>query len=89
MSNEINNTKARIKSKVKSHLPKDWINELRITYRIFMETWYGIKRTGWINLVIITTMAAILLIFGACQERQFLYHLSQKNWGMFLKSLSI
>lgn len=65
MSDEMNNTKARIKKKVKSHLPKDWITELRIAYRIFMETWYGIKRTGWINLVIITTMAAILLIFGS------------------------
>ena len=65
MSNEFSETKAKIKSKVKSHLPKDWITELRITYRIFMETWYSIKRTGWINLVIITTMAAILLIFGA------------------------
>ena len=62
---DINETKARIKRKVKSHLPKDWITELRITYRIFMETWYGIKRAGWINIVIITTMAAILLIFGA------------------------
>ena len=65
MSNEFKDTKAKIKSSVKSHLPKDWITELRITYRIFMETWYSIKRTGWINLVIITTMAAILLIFGA------------------------
>ena len=65
MSNEFNEAKAKIKSKVKSHLPKDWIKDLRIAYRIFMETWYGIKRTGWINLVIITTMAAILLIFGS------------------------
>ena len=62
---DISETKAKIKKKVKSHLPKDWITELRITYRIFMETWYGIKRAGWINIVIITTMAAILLIFGA------------------------
>lgn len=62
---DISEAKAKIKRKVKSHLPKDWITELRITYRIFMETWYGIKRTGWINIVIITTMAAILLIFGA------------------------
>ena len=62
---DISETKAKIKRKVKSHLPKDWITELRITYRIFMETWYGIKRAGWINIVIITTMAAILLIFGA------------------------
>lgn len=58
------NAKERIKKKVKSHLPKDSINELRIAYRIFMETWYGIKRAGWINVVIITTMAAILIISG-------------------------
>ena len=58
-------TKAIIKETVKSHLPKDWVNDLRIAYRIFMETWYGIKRAGWINLVIVTTMAAILLIFGS------------------------
>ncbi|MBQ7450013.1 permease-like cell division protein FtsX [bacterium] len=65
MSNEFSEAKAKIKKKVKSHLPKDWITELRISYRIFMETWYGIKRAGWINVVIISTMAAILLIFGA------------------------
>jgi len=61
----MNDTKAKIKSKVKSHLPKDWITELRIAYRIFMETWYGIKRAGWLNAIIITTMAAVLLVFGA------------------------
>ncbi len=61
---DISETKAKIKSRVKSHLPKDWIKDLRIAYRIFMETWYGIKRTGLINFVIITIMAAILLIFG-------------------------
>ena len=63
---DINDAKSIIKKKVKSHLPKDWITELRITYRIIMETWYGIKRSGWINVIIVTTtMAAILLIFGA------------------------
>ena len=63
---DINEAKSMIKKKVKSHLPKDWITELRITYRIIMETWYGIKRSGWINVIIVTTtMAAILLIFGA------------------------
>lgn len=63
MSDE--STKAIIKKKVKAHIPKDWLKELRIIYRIGLETVYGIKRTGWINLAIITTMAAILTIFGA------------------------
>ena len=57
--------KSIIKKKVKAHIPKDWLKELRIVYRITLETIYGIKRTGWINLAIITTMAAILTIFGA------------------------
>ena len=63
MSDE--STKALIKKKVKAHIPKDWLKELRIVYRISLETIYGIKRTGWINLAIITTMAAILTIFGS------------------------
>lgn len=58
-------TKNIIKKKVKAHIPKDWLKELRIIYRITLEAVYGIKRTGWINLAIITTMAAILTIFGA------------------------
>ena len=58
-------TKSIIKKKVKAHIPKDWLKELRIIYRIGVETLYGIKRTGWINLAIITTIAAILTIFGA------------------------
>ena len=62
MSDE--STKAIIKKKVKAHIPKDWLKELRIIYRITLETIYGIKRTGWINIAIITTMAAILTIFG-------------------------
>lgn len=60
-----NDRKARIKKKVKSHIPKDWLGELRIIYRIGMETVNGIQRTGLINIAIITTMAAILTIFGA------------------------
>lgn len=63
MSSE--NNKSKIKKKVKAHLPKDWLSELRIIYRIGMETVSGIKRTGLINIAIITTMAAILTIFGA------------------------
>ena len=56
---------SQIKKKVKKHIPKDWWCELRILYRISMETFNDIKRTGIVNLVIITTMAAILTIFGA------------------------
>lgn len=54
----------RIRQKVKSHIPKDWMTEFRITYRIIIETIKGIKQTGIINVAIITTMAAILTIFG-------------------------
>jgi cell division transport system permease protein len=38
--------------------------EWRIIGRIFRETLLGIKRTGWMNLIIIITMASILSIFG-------------------------
>ncbi len=51
---------------VKQHLPKDWLCELRILHRLGIQTCNDIKRTGWVNIVIITTMAAILTIFGAC-----------------------
>lgn len=63
MNNE--DAKTIIKRKVKSHLPKDYLTELRIVYRLAMETINGIKRTGLMNIAIITSMAAILLIFGA------------------------
>lgn len=55
-----------LKSNVKKHIPKDWLCELRILYRLAKETFNDIRRTGWVNIVIITTMAAILMIFGAC-----------------------
>lgn len=61
----MSNSKSQIKKKVKAHLPKDWLGELRIIYRIGMETINGIQRTGIVNVAIITTMAAILTIFGA------------------------
>lgn len=61
----MNNNKQKIKKKVKKHIPKDWLSELRIVFRIMMETFNDIKRTGLVNLVIVTTMAAILTIFGA------------------------
>lgn len=61
----MSSNKQDIKKKVKKHIPKDWLTELRIVYRITMETFNDIKRTGIVNLVIVTTIAAILTIFGA------------------------
>ena len=58
-------SKAAIKKKVKKHIPKDWLCQLRILYRLTKETVLDIHRTGIVNLVIITTMAAILTIFGS------------------------
>lgn len=57
---------SNLKSNVKKHIPKDWLCDLRILYRLGAETFSDIVRTGWVNVVIVTTMAAILLIFGAC-----------------------
>ena len=56
---------SNLKKKVKKHIPKDWLCELRILYRMSVETFNDIRRTGLVNLVIVTTMAAILTIFGA------------------------
>lgn len=55
-----------LKANVKSQIPKGWLCELRIFYRLGMQTLSDIFRTGWMNVIIITTMAAILMIFGAC-----------------------
>lgn len=58
-------SRQQLKKQVKKHIPKDWLCELRIAYRIVMEAVNDIKRTGIpVNLVIITTMAAILTLFG-------------------------
>ncbi len=54
-----------LKQRVKSHIPKDWMSEIRITYRIIIETIKGVARTGLVNVAIITTIAAILTIFGS------------------------
>jgi len=58
-------TVMKSRKKVKKHIPKDWLTELRIVYRIIMEALNDMKRTGIVNIVIITTIAAILTIFGA------------------------
>ena len=42
-----------IKTNVKRHIPKDWLCDLRISYRIGLQTLSDIARTGWINIVII------------------------------------
>lgn len=60
----MSSNKQTIKKKFKQHIPKDWLTEMRIVYRIGMETFNDIRRTGLVNLVIITTMAAILTIFA-------------------------
>lgn len=39
--------------------------ELRILYRLTKETIHDVSRTGIVNVVIITTMAAILTIFAS------------------------
>ncbi len=58
-------TRNKLKQKVKSHIPKDWLTEIRILYRMLIETAKGVIQTGLINIAIVTTMAAILTIFGA------------------------
>lgn len=61
----MDNNRQQLKRTVKKHIPKDWLCELRIAYRILMEAVNDILRTGWMtNAIIITTMVAILTIFG-------------------------
>ena len=60
-----------IKETVKKHIPQRHLSSVRIMYRIAMETIYGIKRTGLINIAIVAAMAAILTIFGALFRTSF------------------
>lgn len=61
----MDNSRQNLKRTVKKHIPKDWLCEIRIAYRILMEAVNDILRTGWMtNIIIITTMVAILTIFG-------------------------
>jgi cell division transport system permease protein len=39
--------------------------DLRIGQRLIVETFGGFKRSGWMNLIILVTMASILSIFGS------------------------
>lgn len=59
--------------------------ELRITGRILVETFGGIRRTGWMNLIIIVTMASILSIFGTMFAFVTEVDLFTKNIGAGLK----
>lgn len=55
---------SKLRQTVKAHIPKDWLTDIRISYRILVESAKGIYQTGLINFAIIATMAAILVIFG-------------------------
>lgn len=65
------NKKSQLKDTVKKHIPQRHISSIRIMYRIAMETIYGIKRTGLLNIAIIAAIAAILTIFGALFRTSF------------------
>lgn len=49
---------------MRKHTKKNLITDIRIMFRIGMETVKLLIQAGWMNLVVITTMAAILSIFG-------------------------
>ena len=49
---------------MKKQVKKNLITDLRIMFRIIAETIKLLTQAGWMNLVVITTMAAILSIFG-------------------------
>ena len=60
----MSNSRRMLKETLKRHIPQRHLSSLRIMYRIGMETIYGLKRTGFMNIAIIAAMAAILTIFG-------------------------
>jgi len=64
-------SRKKIKDTVKKHIPQRHLSSFRIMYRIAMETVYGIKRTGLINIAIVAAIAAILTIFGALFRTSF------------------
>jgi cell division transport system permease protein len=41
------------------------LTESRILFRILIETVSGLRRSGWMNVVIVVTLASILCIFGS------------------------
>ena len=59
------NSNVRVRKKIKKHIPKDRLCEVRILYRLIKEAINDLRGTGLlVNIVIITTMTAILTIFG-------------------------
>ncbi|MCQ2958011.1 MAG: ABC transporter permease [Candidatus Gastranaerophilales bacterium] len=50
---------------MKKNSKKNLITDIRIMFRIGAETVKLLTQAGWMNLVVITTMAAILSIFGS------------------------
>ena len=76
----MDNSRQQLKKQVKKHIPKDWLCELRIAYRIVMEAVNDIKRTGIINLVIITTMASAYFL-----DLRSRFQLLRMNSEMFWK----
>ena len=71
-----------LKANVKSQIPKGWLCELRILHRLGMETLSDIIRTGWVNVIIITT---ILMIFGACFRTALSISAFSKEFGKALE----
>lgn len=70
-----------IKETIRKYIPQHHMTSLRIMYRICMETVYGIKRTGFLNIAIIAAMAAILSIFGALMRTGFSLSSFVENLG--------
>jgi cell division transport system permease protein len=68
-----------------SHFMDNVATEIRITGRILQETLGGMKRTGWMNLIIIVTMASILSIFGTLSVFVLETQLFVENIGSALK----
>lgn len=68
-----------------SHFMDNMATEIRITGRVLQETWGGLSRTGWMNLIIVITMASILSIFGTLSVFVLETQLFVENIGSALK----
>ncbi len=68
-----------------SHFMDNMATEIRIATRILQETWGGMTRTGWMNLIIVVTMASILSIFGTLSVFVLETQLFVENIGSALK----
>ncbi len=68
-----------------SHFMDNVATEIRITGRILQETLGGMLRTGWMNLIIVITMASILSIFGTLSVFVLETQLFVENIGSALK----